>query len=122
MLANVLVLRCYISLKKILSLIEHFYIAGPVKGWLQTWGNGSWEQVFPWGGGITALAISSNPLLESTLPTQAHLLPMPHRYHLTAGYNTHNNILTTSYGVLGDHRRQERVVETVLLVSFFLLT
>ena len=90
-----------------------------MKGWLQTWGNGSWDQEFPWGGGVTALAITSNPLLESTLPIQAHLLPMPHRYYLTSSHISHPNLLTTSYGVIGDHRRQERIVETVLLVSLF---
>lgn len=81
---------------------------------LRVWSNGTWRQDLPWGGYARALATASSPLLVS-LPIQASLLPAVHRYEVAMAPGP-PNALTVSYGV-GDRRRQERVVETVLLVS-----
>lgn len=89
--------------------------SGEVLSQLRVWPNGTWRQDLPWGGYARALASASSPLLEVSLPTQASLLPAIHRYEVALAPGPPNT-LTISYGV-GDRRRQERVVETVLLVS-----
>ncbi|XP_037803536.1 teneurin-a-like [Penaeus monodon] len=86
-----------------------------VRSELQVWSNGTWRQDLPWGGYAHALATAYSPLLEVSLPTQARLLPAVHRYEVAVTPGP-PNALTTSYGV-GDRRRQERLVETVLLVN-----
>ncbi|XP_071524010.1 teneurin-a-like isoform X5 [Panulirus ornatus] len=91
------------------------FTQGEVLSELRVWANGTWRQDLPWGGYARALASSSSPLLEVSLPTQASLLPAIHRYEVALAPGPPNT-LTISYGV-GDRRRQERVVETVLLVN-----
>ncbi|KAK8385757.1 hypothetical protein O3P69_016491 [Scylla paramamosain] len=88
---------------------------GEVTSDLRVWANGTWRQALPWGGYARALATASSPLLEVSLPTQASLLPAVHRYEVAMAPGP-PNALTISYGV-GERRRQERVVETVLLVN-----
>ncbi|CAL4070306.1 unnamed protein product [Meganyctiphanes norvegica] len=86
-----------------------------VVGSLELWANGTWHQEMPWGGSSRALATASSPLLVKSLPTQARLLPALLQYEVSAAGGP-PNILTTSYGVTGDHRSR-RTVETVLLVN-----
>ncbi|XP_069941027.1 teneurin-a isoform X3 [Cherax quadricarinatus] len=91
------------------------FTQGEVRSELRVWSNGTWRQDLPWGGYARALASASSPLLEVSLPTQASLLPAIHRYEVAMAPGP-PNALTISYGV-GDRRRNERVVETVLLVN-----
>ncbi|XP_063988492.1 teneurin-a isoform X1 [Diachasmimorpha longicaudata] len=77
--------------------------------------NSSLEILLPGGGRVLSAAMKKHPLLESTLPIEAEMLPMWSYQVLTLGELT--NTMTTSYNLVGDSSHLQQTLNREIWVN-----
>ncbi|XP_015119824.1 teneurin-a [Diachasma alloeum] len=77
--------------------------------------NSSLEILLPGGGRVLSAALTKHPLLESTLPIEAEMLPMWSYQVLTLGELT--NTMTTSYNLVGDSSHLQQTLNREIWVN-----
>ncbi|XP_023248034.1 teneurin-a [Copidosoma floridanum] len=77
--------------------------------------NGTLELELPGGGQIVSAATTKHPLLKAALPVEAELLPMWSYRAMSLGELS--NVMTTSYGLVGDPSRLQQTLSREIWVN-----